>query len=195
MLIDYGSFAYCFYLLLPFAITVALYFVLRRRSMRTKKILIFCLLIANFIQHVLKTYIYPQYDGGFSYNQTAYNMCAFLILVSPFIFLCKNDFLKDAIFFFGTAAGIAAGCPPLVHRKNGFRLGSLSLLHLPRSSAHRFSSPRPSRRSQNKLQKFLETALFLLHCGNRNIAERFLLHHNRLRRILLYRGKLIRSSV
>lgn len=112
MLIDYGSFAYCFYLLLPFAITVALYFVLRRRSMRTKKIVIFCILIANFIQHVLKTYIYPQYDGGFSYNQTAYNMCAFLILVSPFIFLCKNDFLKDAIFFFGTAAGITAMAIP-----------------------------------------------------------------------------------
>lgn len=108
MLIDYGSFAYCCYLIIPFAITITLCLVLKKRGIRTKKIVIFCILAANFIQHIFKTSIYPQYDGEFSYSQTAYNMCAFLILASPVIFISKNEFLKDAIFFFGSAAGFAA---------------------------------------------------------------------------------------
>lgn len=108
MLITYGSFAYFLYPFLAFAFTAGVYFLLRRRSERVKKIVVFAILCCNFLQHVFKLYLYPQYDGGFSVATTAYNMCALLILLSPVVFWTKSRLCKDAAFYFGMAAGLAA---------------------------------------------------------------------------------------
>ncbi len=113
MLINYGSFMYCAYILLAIGICVGLYFLIRNRSEKTKKIVVLIIALLNFIQHVFKVWIYPQYAGnGELYLITAYNICAFLIMVSPFIILFGNSMLKNFITYVGTVAGMIAMVVP-----------------------------------------------------------------------------------
>lgn len=65
-----------------------IYAVLRRRGKKTQRTVVLILMILNTAQHFLKPLIYPQYWGtGFSSIVSAYNMCAVLIIFSPFVLL------------------------------------------------------------------------------------------------------------
>lgn len=88
---------------------VAAWLVLRRCSAKTQRIAIFVIMILNVLQHFLKPFLYPQYAGqGFSYNMTAYNMCALLILLAPVAYLCRSRFLRTFVLSVGPIAGLAA---------------------------------------------------------------------------------------
>lgn len=109
MIIKYGNIIHILSIVLAISTLVGLYFLLRNKSNKTKNIVILSILFFNLFQHVFKFVVWPQYWGtGFGEINTAYNMCAFLIIVSPFIYLTKVKVLKDFIFYIGTTAGIIA---------------------------------------------------------------------------------------
>ncbi len=110
----YGSPFYILSIVVLLGMTVALWQILRKRSMRTQKTVVFILMLLNTLQHFFKVLIYPQYYGtGVSYICTAYNMCAVLIISSPAVFLMKSRFLKNCVFYIGAVAGLGAIAVPV----------------------------------------------------------------------------------
>ena len=94
------------YMILPFALLVGLWFLLRNKSKTVQKAVVFSLALLNLLQHLLKIYVYPQYWGEpFGARSTAYNMCAFLIMASPFIFLIGSELWQNFITYVGSVAG------------------------------------------------------------------------------------------
>ena len=114
MIMQYGNFAYFFYPILIISFTVGLYFLLRRRSEQTKKAVLLAMMLVNLAQHLLKQYLYPQYWGiDFDVRlSTAYNLCALLIIIAPFVLLGKNALWKDFLILFGTNAGVVTMAVP-----------------------------------------------------------------------------------
>jgi len=87
----------------------AAWLILRRCPAKAQRIAVFSIMLLNVLQHLLKPVLYPQYAGmGFSYNMTAYNMCALLILLSPIAYLWKSRFLRNFVLVVGAVAGLAA---------------------------------------------------------------------------------------
>lgn len=108
MVIRYGSFAHILSVLLALLLCAGLFFLLRGKSRKTQKTVILTIMALNIFQHLFKTLIYPQYAGlGFTSLSTAYNMCATLILISPFAMLISFKPLKDFVFYIGSVAGLA----------------------------------------------------------------------------------------
>lgn len=108
MIINYGSAAYFIPFIVTAAVVVALFFALRRCSARVKTAAVFVLALINILQHVLKQFIYPHYFGN-PYPDlinTAYNMCATLIIITPFVLLSKSRALKQFLSYVGTVAGV-----------------------------------------------------------------------------------------
>ena len=109
MLIDYFSLAHVIYILIALGFAAALYFILRKCSVGVQRAIILSLMLLNVIQHLFKSYIYPQYEGlGFNALNSAYNMCALLILASPIAYLSRSERVRDFVFYTGSAAGIVA---------------------------------------------------------------------------------------
>lgn len=105
----YGSPFYFLSLLILLGLGVGLWFLLRRRGEKVCRGAVLALMLVNLFQHFFKAWIYPQHFGeGFTSVSTAYNMCATLIILSPVALLSKNRFLKNFVFFVGSAAGLAA---------------------------------------------------------------------------------------
>ena len=114
MIMQYGNFAYFFYPILIVGATVGLYFLLRKRSERTKKAVLLAMMAVNLLQHFLKRFLYPQYWGtDFDVRlSTAYNLCALLIIIAPFVMRGKNSVWKDFLVLFGTNAGVVTMAVP-----------------------------------------------------------------------------------
>ena len=94
----YFSFPYFFYILVAAAVVVGLYYLFKDKSDFAKKILVFSIMMVNLLQHLLKSYIYPHMWGqGFTGVNTAYNMCAFLIIATPFVFMFGSELWKNFI--------------------------------------------------------------------------------------------------
>lgn len=109
MIIRYGNITHILTIIFAISTVVGLVFLLHNKTDKVKKIVILSILLFNLFQHIFKCIVWPQYYGtGFGEINTAYNMCALLIIVSPFIFLCKVKVLKDFIFYIGTTAGLIA---------------------------------------------------------------------------------------
>lgn len=104
---NYGSGFWTISILFPLLCVFALWAVLRRCPRKTQRLFILILMLLNVFQHFLKPFIYPQYAGtGLSHLVTAYNMCSFLIMISPVVFLWGNRFFRNFLYVVGTAAGI-----------------------------------------------------------------------------------------
>lgn len=113
MLIEYGSFMYFAYILLAVGACVGLFFLLRGRSEAIRRRAVLIISFINLAQHLLKGIIYPHYWGDFSpHLSSAYNVCAFLIISSPFIWLFGGELLKNFIVYLGTIAGMIAMLVP-----------------------------------------------------------------------------------
>lgn len=103
---EFFSLAHILYMLITALVLIGLWLLLRHKTERTQRIVIFSLMIVNVLQHLLKIYIYPQYWGqSFGALSTAYNMCAFLILATPFIYLFGSELWQNFITYVGTVAG------------------------------------------------------------------------------------------
>ena len=101
---------YFFWLLLSAGAMVGLYFLLRNKSTRTQKAVLFGLLAFGLLLHFLKVYIPP-----YSVNEARklrdswfVNICGANIALFPFLFFSKNDKVKDYMFYIGVLSGLLA---------------------------------------------------------------------------------------
>lgn len=109
MILQYGSLLYFGYLLLSAAIVCGLYFCARDRSEEVQSRIVFCLATVNVAQHLLKGYLWPHLMGtGFTIDSTACNICAALILLTPFLCRVKGGILKETLVLAGTVGAALA---------------------------------------------------------------------------------------
>jgi hypothetical protein len=101
---------YFFWLLLCAGVTTGLYFLLRNRSTRTQKIVLFSLLALGLLLHFLKVYIPPySVDEARKLRDSWFvNICGANIALFPFFFLSKNTKVKDYMFYIGIISGLLA---------------------------------------------------------------------------------------
>lgn len=90
--------------------TTGLYFLLRRRSETTQKVVLFGLLLFGFILHFLKVYIPPYSvdEARMLRDSWFINICAANIALFPFFFFSKNKYIKDYMFYIGVLSGVIA---------------------------------------------------------------------------------------
>lgn len=115
MEIQMFNFWYFFWVILSGGSCVGLYFLLRNKTEKTKKAVLFSLLLFALALHFLKCF-FPPYsvDKDRLYRDIFFiNICAANIFLFPFIFLSKNDTAKDYMFFIGVLSGILSVLLPL----------------------------------------------------------------------------------
>lgn len=115
MEIQMFNFWYFFWVVLSVGSVVGLYFAIRKRSDKTKKIVLFVILILGLVLHFTK-FLYPPYSTDLSrllrdiwFN----NICGANIFLFPFFFLSKSERAKDYMFYLGLLGGLGAVLYPL----------------------------------------------------------------------------------
>lgn len=113
MKLTFLSLPYFLCLFLSAAFVCLLYFPMRKKLPVVKKLYVLTLMLANIAQHLCKGIVWPHlYDTGFGLINTAYNVCAFLILVSPLVLFTRSQTLKDFVAVLGTAGPLLAVAVP-----------------------------------------------------------------------------------
>lgn len=115
MEIQMFNFWYFFWSIICLGSCVGLYFILKNRTVKTQKTVLFSLLVFGFILHFLKMFFPP-----YSTNQDRLyrdiwfiNICAANIAIFPFIYFSKNNHVKDYMFYIGVISGIIAVLVPI----------------------------------------------------------------------------------
>ena len=101
---------YFFWLLLSAGSLVGLYFLLRNKSDRTQKAVLFGLLAFGLLLHFLKVYIPPYSvdEARMLRDSWFVNICGANIALFPFMFWSKNEKVKDYMFYIGVLSGLIA---------------------------------------------------------------------------------------
>ena len=101
---------YFFWLLLSAGTITGLYFLLRKKSARTQKAVLFGLLVFGLLLHFLKVYIPPYSvdEARMLRDSWFVNICGANIALFPFFFLSKNQRIKDYMFYIGVISGLIA---------------------------------------------------------------------------------------
>lgn len=106
---------YFFFMFIQIGAIVGLYFALRKKKPFTQDVVLFSLLILGLVFHFLKMYIPPYSEivnGELVITNRGWrdswfvNICGANILLFPFIYLTKNKYLKDYMFYIGVLTGI-----------------------------------------------------------------------------------------
>ena len=110
MIIEMFNLWYFFWLILSAGLIVGLYFLLRNKSTKTQKIVLFSLLVIGFLLHFLKVYIPPYSVDEARLLRDAWfvNICGANIALFPFLFWSKNKHVKDYMFYIGMLSGLIA---------------------------------------------------------------------------------------
>ncbi|MBR6507765.1 MAG: YwaF family protein [Clostridia bacterium] len=110
MYISMFNFWYFFWLILAAGATAGLYFLLRNRSVKLQKTVLFALLVVGFLLHFLKVYIPPYSidEARMLRDSWFVNICAANIALFPFMFFSKNEKIKDYMFYIGVISGLIA---------------------------------------------------------------------------------------
>ena len=110
MEIQMFNFWYFFWVVLSAGAIVGLYFALRNKSDKVKKIVLFSFLALGFVLHFLKMYIPPYSvdEERMLRDSWLINICAANIGLFPFLFFSKNKYVKDYMFFIGVISGVLA---------------------------------------------------------------------------------------
>ena len=101
---------YFFWLLLLGGATVGLYFLLKDKSYKTQRIVLFSILALGLIMHFTKVY-YPPYstdEARMLRDSWFVNICGANISLFPFMFFSKNKKVKDYMFYIGVISGLIA---------------------------------------------------------------------------------------
>lgn len=102
-IIDIFSFAQIVYLVFTVAILWGIYFAFRNREEYVKITVLYILAVINLLQHFFKFIIWPNCFGtSFNLINTAYNVCAFQIILTPFLIQKKKGLLKEFIVYSGS---------------------------------------------------------------------------------------------
>lgn len=101
---------YFFWVILLAAITVGLYFLLRNKSTKIQKAVLFSLLLIGFLMHFLKVYIPPYSvdEARMLRDSWFVNICGANIALFPILFFIKNKRVKDYMFYIGVLSGLIA---------------------------------------------------------------------------------------
>lgn len=104
------NFWYFFWLFLAAGLIVGLYFLLRNKSTKVQKIVLFSLLFVGLLLHFLKVFIPPYSVDEARKLRDAWfvNICAANIALFPFMFFSKNKYIKDYMFYIGVISGLIA---------------------------------------------------------------------------------------
>ena len=110
MIIEMFNFWYFFWILLASGSIVGLYYLLRNKSARIQKIVLFSFLAFGLLCHFLKVYIPPYSVDEARKLRDAWfvNICGANIALFPFLFFCKNKYVKDYMFYIGVLSGLIA---------------------------------------------------------------------------------------
>ena len=110
MYIEMLNFWYFFWLILSAGAIVGLYFLLRNKSAFTQKAVLLGLLAVGLLLHFLKVYIPPYSvdEARMLRDSWFVNICGANIALFPFFFLCKNEKVKDYMFYIGVLSGLIA---------------------------------------------------------------------------------------
>ena len=95
-------------IVLSIGVFVGLYFLLRKKSEKTKKIVLFSILMFALVLHFMKA-LWPPYSINKSvWYETSWfvNICGANIALFPFLFLSKRKGFKDYMFFVGLISGV-----------------------------------------------------------------------------------------
>lgn len=101
---------YFFWLIVCTGATAGLYFLLRNRSQKLQKGVLFGLLAVGLLLHFLKVYIPPYSvdEARMLRDSWFVNICGANIALFPFMFWMKNQKVKDYMFFIGVLSGLVA---------------------------------------------------------------------------------------
>ena len=101
---------YFFWVILLSAMTVGLYFLLRNKSVKTQRSVLFLLLALGFVMHFLKAYIPPYSvdEARMLRDSWFVNICGANIALFPFFFFTKKKSLWDYMFYVGVLSGLIA---------------------------------------------------------------------------------------
>lgn len=104
------NFWYFFWLLVAAGATTGLYFLLRGRSERVQKAVLFSILVIGFLLHFLKVYIPPYSvdEARMLRDSWFVNICGANIALFPVFFFLKSEKLKDYMFYIGLLSGLIA---------------------------------------------------------------------------------------
>lgn len=110
MAIDMFNFWYFFWIVISIGIGVGLYFLLQNRSEVTQRIVLLSVLIFSLVLHFLKLLLPPyNSDSSLLYNGAWFvNLASANILLFPILFITKNKYLHDYIFYLGVILGAIA---------------------------------------------------------------------------------------
>ena len=101
---------YFFWIILLSSVTAGLYFLLRNKSKKTQKIVLFSILVFGLLMHFLKV-LYPPYsidEARMLRDSWFVNICGANIALFPFFFFSKNQKIKDYMFYIGVLSGVIA---------------------------------------------------------------------------------------
>ena len=101
---------YFFWLLLAAGSTVGLYFLLKKRSVSTQRLVLFAFLALGLLMHFLKEYIPPYSvdEARMLRDSWFVNICGANIALFPFFFFSKNEKVKDYMVYIGVLSGLIA---------------------------------------------------------------------------------------
>ena len=110
MEIQMFNFAYLFWLIISIGCYVGLYFLLKIFSTKTQKIVLFSLLVFAFALNFLKGLFPPFSNNPDRYLEEIWpiNICTANILLFPFLYLSKNKYVKDYMFYIGILSSLIA---------------------------------------------------------------------------------------
>lgn len=115
MNIQMFNFWYWFWIIISVGSVVALYFILRNKSQKTIKIVLFIILILGLVAHFTK-FLYPPYSTDTARmlrDSWFVNICGANIALFPFFFISKSNRAKDYMFYLGILGGLIAVLFPL----------------------------------------------------------------------------------
>lgn len=114
-MVEYFNFYYFLYIALALALLLGLYLLLKNKSVKTSKAVLFCILLASFILHFVKLAFdfYQQWMPVAIRTITPENICAVSVMIYPWFFLSKKPLLKDYMFYFGIMSGVGATLIPI----------------------------------------------------------------------------------
>lgn len=101
---------YFFWLAVCSGLIAGLYFLLRKRSVKVQKGVLFGLLAFGLLLHFLKVYIPPYSvdEARMLRDSWFVNICGANIALFPFLFWSKNTKVKDYMFFIGVLSGLVS---------------------------------------------------------------------------------------
>ena len=104
------NFWYFFWIVMVIGAYVGLYFLLRNKSDKLKKIVLFSILAFALLLHFLKAFIPPYSTDQSRWFRDSWfiNICGANIFLFPFLFWSKNKVLKDYMFYIGVVSGLIA---------------------------------------------------------------------------------------